>query len=252
MLKEIVIAIQSFSEVNHFIRQHKLWKWIIIPGIVYALLFIVSMYFFGKSATHVIEYLTTTTGLGERLQKFQSSWAGFLFTFAGIILWLLLLQFYFSLFKYIILIIGSPLFAYLSEKTQVILENKEKEINWNDLRKDIWRDIKLAGRNVLWQTFFFAILLLLTLVPIAGWITPLIALFLECYYYGFSMFDYSFARQNIPLRESIDFAGKHNGLLIGNGLIFYLMHVVAGIGWVLAPAYAVIAANISLYKVKTN
>ena len=250
MLKEIVIAIQSFSEVNRFIQKHKLWKWIIVPGIIYALLFIVSMYFFGSSATHVIDYLTTTTGLGDRLQKFQNSWIGFLFTFAGIILWLLLMQFYFSLFKYLILIIGSPVFAYLSEKTQVILENKEQDINWADLRKDAWRGTRLVCRNVLWQTFFFVILLLLTLLPIAGWITPLIALFLECYYYGFSMFDYSCARQNISSKESIDFAGKHKGLAIGNGLVFYLMHGLIGIGWVLAPAYAVIAANISLYKVK--
>lgn len=209
-----------------------------------------SMYFFSRSATHVIDYLITASGLGDRLQKLQSSWVGFLFTFAGIILWLLLLQFYFSLFKYIILIIGSPVFAYLSEKTQVILENKEQEIKWKELKKDSWRGIRLVCRNALWQTFFFIILSLLTLVPVAGWITPLIALFLECYYYGFFMFDYSCARQNIPLRESIDFAGRHKGLAVGNGLVFYLMHGLIGIGWVLAPAYAVIAANISLYKVK--
>lgn len=250
MLKEIVIAIQSFKEVNRFIQQHKLWKWILVPGIIYAILFVVSMYFFSSSATRVIDYLTVTTGLGTYLQKIQSSWIGFLFTFAGIILWLLLMQFYFSLFKYIILIIGSPVFAYLSEKTQILLENKEREINWNDLRKDALRGIRLVTRNVLWQTFFLMILSLLTLVPVAGWITPLIALFLECYYYGFSMFDYSCARQNISLKESIDFAGRHKGLAIGNGLVFYLMHGLIGIGWVLAPAYAVIAANISLYKVK--
>src|SRR5215510_16145159 len=63
LLKEIVIAIQSYYEAHRFIVKHKLWKWIIIPGIIYAILFVVSMYFFGKSATAVIEYLTHTTGL---------------------------------------------------------------------------------------------------------------------------------------------------------------------------------------------
>jgi CysZ protein len=48
LLKEIVIAIQSYLKAHQFISQHRLWKWIIIPGIVYALLFAVSMYFFGK------------------------------------------------------------------------------------------------------------------------------------------------------------------------------------------------------------
>ena len=32
--------------------------------------------------------------------------------------------FYFSLFKYLILIIGSPVFAYLSEKTEAIIEEQ--------------------------------------------------------------------------------------------------------------------------------
>ncbi len=52
---------------------------------------------------------------------------------------------------------------------------------------------------------------------------------------------------NYLLRESIEFIGKHKGLAIGNGMVFYLMHLVPIVGWVLAPAYAVIAATISLY-----
>jgi CysZ protein len=30
-------------------------------------------------------------------------------------------------------------------------------------------------------------------------------------------------------------------------MVFYLMHLIPIIGWVLAPAYAVIAATLSLY-----
>jgi len=251
LLKEIVIAIQSYSEAHKFIKQHKLWKWIIIPGVIYAVLLCIGMYFFGKSATDVIDYLTSATGLSTWLQKFQNSLIGFLFTFAGIILWIILMLFYFSLFKYLILIIGSPVFAYLSEKTEAILEEKEHSLNWPELMKDAWRGIKLVFRNVLWQTFFFVMLLLLTLVPVAGWITPLIALFLECYYYGFSMIDYSCERHKISPAQSIEFTGRHRGLAVGNGLVFYLMHVLIIIGWVVAPAYAIIAANLSLYKIKS-
>jgi hypothetical protein len=36
-------------------------------------------------------------------------------------------------------------------------------------------------------------------------------------------------------------------LAIGNGLVFYLMHAIPILGWILAPAYAVVAATISLY-----
>lgn len=214
------------------------------------ILFVVSMYFFGRSATNVIEYLTQVTGLQSWVQKFQNSWLGFFFTFAGIILWLLLMFFYFSLFKYLFLIIGSPVFAYLSEKTESIIEGREMPFSFRQLMKDAWRGIKLALRNTIWQLVYTISLLLLSLIPVFGWVTPLIALFVECYYYGFSMLDYSCEREKLSPSQSIDFISRHKGLAIGNGMIFYLMHGAIIIGWILAPAYAVVAATLSLYKAK--
>ena len=250
LLKEIVIALQSYSQAHHFIKNNKLWKWILIPGFIYMVMFVVSMYFFGRSATGVIEYLTEVTGLQNYVQQFQNSWIGFFFTFAGIILWLVLMFFYFSLFKYIFLIIGSPLFAYLSEKTESILEGKDMPFNMKQFLKDIWRGIRLAIRNTIWQLVYIISLLILSLVPVIGWISPLIALFVECYYLGFSMLDYSCERQKLSPSQSIKFISQHKGLAIGNGIVFYLMHGIPVAGWMLAPSYAVIAATLSLYKVK--
>ena len=160
---------------------------------------------------------------------------------------LLLVFFYFSLFKFIFLIIGSPVFAYLSEKTESIIQGKEFPFSFSQLMKDAARGIKLALRNSLWQTVYLVSILLLSLIPVVGWITPVIAIFVECYYYGFSMLDYSCERHKLSPSESIDYIGKHKGLAIGNGLVFYLMHFLPVIGWLLAPAYAVVAATISLY-----
>jgi CysZ protein len=64
------------------------------------------------------------------------------------------------------------------------------------------------------------------------------------------MLDYSLERNRISTAASIDYIGHHRGLAIGNGLMFYLMHGFIIIGWVLAPAYAVVAATLSLYKVQ--
>jgi CysZ protein len=75
-------------------------------------------------------------------------------------------------------------------------------------------------------------------------------LFVECYYYGFSMLDYSFERHKLSPSESIEYITKHKGLAIGNGIMFYFMHLLPFVGWILAPAYAVVAATISLYHQK--
>jgi CysZ protein len=50
--------------------------------------------------------------------------------------------------------------------------------------------------------------------------------------------------------ESIHYIGSHKGLAIGNGLVFYIMHLLPVVGWILAPAYAVVAATLSMYPLK--
>ncbi len=230
---------------------HRLWKWIIIPGLIYCILFIVGMYFFWQSSNDAVTWLSRQIGLETWLQKQRSEWLSFLFMMVGLVLRLILVFFYFSLFKYVFLIIGSPVFAYLSEKTAALLETRDYPFSFSQLMHDAWRGSKLAVRNTLWQTVYVVSLLLLSLIPVFGWISPLIALSVECYYYGFSMLDYSCERNKLSMAESIDFVGKHRGLAIGNGLMFYLMHGVIIIGWILAPAYAVVAATLSLHKIKT-
>ncbi len=205
------------------------------------------MYFFGKSATNVIEYLSIKTGISTWLHKMQNSWLGFFFTLGGIMIWLLLMFFYFSLFKYLWLIIGSPVFAYLSEKTEALLAGKEYPFDGKQILKDMLRGIRLALRNALWQTVYTVSILILSFIPVAGWVTPVISMFVECYYYGFSMLDYSCERNKLSPSQSVAFISNRKGLAIGNGLGFYLMHCLPIVGWVLAPAYAVVAATISLY-----
>jgi len=250
LLKEIIIAIQSYFKAHQFIRRHKLWKWIIIPGLIYAILFFVSIYFFGKSANYLISVVNIKLGLKAWVEGMNSSLVRFLFAVGGVILWIILMMMYFSWFKYIWLIVGSPVFGYLSEKTESIIEGKEYPFSFIQLMKDITRGVKLALRNALWQTVYTISILLLSLIPVAGWVTPMISLFVECYYYGFSMLDYSCERQKLSPSQSIEFISKRKGLAIGNGLVFYLMHTVVIIGWILAPAYAVIAATLSLYDQK--
>ncbi len=252
MLKEIIISIQAYYHTHRFIIKHRLWKWILIPGLIYAILFFLGIYLFIISSNSAITLMLQKSGITEWMEKMQNSWLSFLLIFGHIILNLIMLLFYFSLFKYLFLIVGSPLFAYLSEKTEAIIEGKEYPFSFRQLLKDIIRGIKLAFRNMLWQTVYTVSILILSFIPVIGWVTPLLALLVECYYLGFSMLDYSCERNRLSTSQSIGFIGRHKGLAIGNGIVFYLMHLVPFLGWLLAPSYAVIAATISLYKAKTE
>ncbi len=247
MLKEIVIAVESYVRAHQFIRKHRFWKWILVPGILYTLMFCLGMYFFVISSNGAVSYLSDFIGVDRWLQKQRSGLLSFLFVMGGIMVRILLVFFYFSFFKYVFLIVGSPVFAYLSEKTEAILEGKDFPFSFLQLLKDILRGVRLALRNTLWQTVYTLSLLILSFFPVIGWITPMIFLFVECYYYGFAMMDYSSERHKLSPAESVAFISNHKGLAVGNGGIFLMMHLVPVIGWVLAPAYAVIAATLSFH-----
>ena len=252
MLKEIIISIQAYFQAHQFIKKHKLWKWIVISGLIYTFLFIISMIFFSKTATSFIEWLTLKAGLKNWLDKMQSSFLGILFALGGMIFWMIQMILYFSLFKYLFLILGSPFFALLSEKTAEILNGTSTKFNFNQFFNDIVRGISIAIRNAGWQTIYMFAILILGFIPILGLVTPLLALFVECYYYGFSMLDYNMEREQKNSAESIYYIGHHKGLAIGNGMSFYILHLIPIIGWIIAPSYAVIAATISLHEIKNN
>ena len=248
MLKEIITAIQAYFQTHRFIIKHRLWKWILIPGIIYTLFFIGGIFLFRYSSSKFIDYILLHTGIRAWLESFANSGlVSFIFLVIQIGVQIVLFYFYFSLFKYLFLIIGSPVFAYLSEKTEAIIEGKKYPFSFKQLLKDIVRGIKLALRNALWQSVYSVCILLLAFIPVVGLATAVLAFFVECYYLGFSMLDYSCERHKLSSSQSITFIGRHKGLAIGNGMIFYMMHLIPFLGWVLAPSYAVIAATISLY-----
>jgi CysZ protein len=242
VLKEIIIAFQSYTKAHHFIRTHRLWKWIIIPGILYSILFIVGIYFFWDSASIVVSWLGHL-GIDRFILHQKSAVLSYFFVMGGLMVHLVLIFFYFSLFKYLMLIIGSPLFTYLSEQTDALLSGKEYKMRFDrEFRQDMFRGIRLAIRNSLWQTVYLVCILFLAFIPLVGWIAPVVCIFVECYYFGFSMLDYS-CRRHLTPNASIAFINQRKGFAVGNGMVFYALHFVP----VLAPAYAIIAATISLY-----
>lgn len=245
-MKEIVIAFRSWQEARHFIQQQNLLRGILWPGILYTLLSVLGLILFIISSNDAVSWMSETIGIEQWLQKERSEWLSFLFVMNGMMLRLVLLLFYFALFKNLVLIVGAPGFAYLSEKTEALLEKKDHQFCWDEVWRDAQRGIRLAIKNTGLEALYFGGLILLALIPVVGWITPLIGLLMQGYYFGFSMLDYSFARNKLTPKQSAVFCSHHKGLAIGNGLLFFAMHLFV----LLAPAYAIIAATLSVRQVK--
>jgi CysZ protein len=252
LLKELILAIRAYFSAHRFIVQHKLWKWMIVPGILYAYLFVLGMNYFSQSSSFFIESIILKTGLKSWVDTLNNDLIGFFITMGSFWLWFTLLLFYFALFKYLFLILFAPFFAYLHLRIDAIKNETVFVFNSKAYRKLIARALLLNVTNLLWQTVYLIPIVIICTLPIIGWFTPIFTILIECYFLGAAMLDYSLASENKNKVAAAAYVNNHKGLPIGNGLVFYLLHFIPIIGWMTAPFYSLIAAQLNTQEVKDN
>ena len=248
MLKEIILSIKAFFNATHLLTAKKQYKWFLVTGILYASLFGLGLYFYFATANTITHTILTKTYLKTWLQS-NGTVVSFYFIITLIMLQLVLVIYYFSVLKYAIFIIASPLFAYTSSKTYAFLTKEMEHKSTIKMLPFCKYIISIALQNMVWQTLHFLLYIILCFVPIFGCIVPLVAIITECYYYGYgttSMAFYVHKKNTVPL---LTFIQKHKGLAIGNGLGFYSLHIVPLIGWVVAPVYTLVAAHTMLHQI---
>jgi CysZ protein len=232
--------------------QHRMWKWMIIPGIVYTVLFLLGMNYFSQSSSFFIEWIILKTGLKSWVDSLSSDLIGFFITMGSFWLWFTLLLLYFALFKFIFLALFSPFFAYLHIRIAAIQKSEPFEFHWTPYRKLVYRAVVLSLTNMLWQAVYLVPIILVCTIPIIGWFTPIFTILMECYFFGYAMLDYGLATENKTRLVAATYVSRHKGLPIGNGIIFYLLHLIPVIGWMTAPFYALIAAHLNTQEIKDN
>ena len=252
MLKELIISVRAFFLAHQFIMQHRLWKWMILPGIVYACLFVLGISYFSQTSSLFIEWIILKTGLKSWVDTIDSDLLGFFITMGSFWLWFTLLLFYFALFKFILLILFAPVFSYHHLRIAAIQRSEVYVFNWTEYLKLVFRAIRLNLTNIVWQIVYLIPIVLVCTIPIIGWFTPIFTILMEGYYYGYAMIDYGLATENKSSIASANYVSTHKGLPIANGLMFYFLHLIPIIGWVTAPFYALIAAHLNTQEIKDN
>ncbi len=232
--------------------QHRMWKWMILPGIIYAFLFLLGMNYFSQSSSFFIEWIILKTGLKSWVDSLSSDLIGFFITMGSFWLWFTLLLLYFALFKFIFIALFSPFFAYLHLRIAAIQKNEIFQFQWTPYRKLVFRALALSLTNMLWQAVYLVPIILVCTIPIIGWFTPIFTILMECYFFGYAMLDYGLATENKSSLLAATYVSRHKGLPIGNGIMFYLLHLIPVIGWMTAPFYALIAAHLNTQEIKDN
>ena len=254
------IAFYSFKTAHSFIRKHNLWRFIIIPGILNAILFYLSFIWFLDSVSGWVSGFfdlecSNQEGFWGWLCEFVSYSAGVFEMFLKFFLYIAFIGVYLYLYKNLILFIYSPVLAYLIE----IVEEKHKGINapfrMEQFLKETVRGLVLALRGLVVEGIVVVLLLLMMFVPIINLVQPLLMWIVGAYFLGVSMIDYTLERKGYNIRDSINYSKKHKSLAAGIGSVFQLVFIVPFIGWMIAPTYTVVAAYFAvdqLEKIKAN
>lgn len=211
-IRNFFFGIKAYWKAIQFIKEHKLYWYILIPAV-----FMLGIYKLG-------EYFQHRKTVPQVNNMNDIIWF-LIYMMAEISIALLLMNFA----KYLVVILLSPLLAHLSEKTERILTGNTYTFNPNQFMKDVKRGIRIALRNLMWQYFFF---LIIFFVAFLGWKDPqnapifYLVFVISFYYYGFSFLDYVNERRKLDIDESVLFVRQHRGLSIALGFIYSLLILV--------------------------
>lgn len=212
MIKNMIFGFKSYWKAIRFMIEHRFYWYLIIPAVLMLLIYyigsLIQEHRFSPEVktmneiTWYLVYLLIEISIAILLMKFS---------------------------KYLVVTILSPLLAYVSEETERILTGNTYKWNLPQIISDIKRAWRIIIRNMMWEYFFFIIILL---VSFLGWKDPesspvfYLTFVIGFYYYGFSFIDYILERRRVSMDESIVFVRKNRGLATVIGAIYSIMILV--------------------------
>lgn len=226
-IKQITTGINAYKEAHAFIKQHSFFSYFIIPIIFNFLLF---LYFTGLIwhysniiADQLFFYFDIQSLLSQQFNFIQSIIKFILLVFINVIG----LVIYLLVFKSLILIIMAPVLTIVSEKVDTIVTGYIYNFSLKDFVKDIYRSIRLSIKNITKEIFLSILILIFSLLPIIGFIGPILLFTMQSYFYGFSMLDYSLERKKLSVLQSEQFIWNHKFLCISIGAVFNFLLIIS-------------------------
>lgn len=239
MLTDFTTGISSWGKAFDLVSRHRLWNYILVPGLISLLLAIVLLILGWGFAGD----------MGVWLQGiYPEGWWGrdLVDNIAGVLAFLLTALLMIFLYKYIAMIVVAPFLGPLSEKVEsIVAGSAPPPFSLKNTVRDTLRALRITFRNLLRELFYTLLLFLLQLIPVIGTLISSAGIFLlQAYFAGFGNMDPVLERRGMNVSQRVAFVGGNRWLSIGNGTLFVLLMFVPFIGWFLAPAYGTVGATL--------
>ncbi len=242
VLREISLSLRSYAEALRFIDQHKLWKLLIIPGLCSLIIAGFVSWFAFKTSASVTEFVVVKFNIDSSYSYMNS----FLEFIALAFIRLVILFTYIKLYRYLLLIIMAPEFAYIISIVQTKTTDAKHEFKIRRFINDIWRSVRLAIRNFLIEILFTVLIIFFGII--VSWLIPIIPILLllfEGYFFGYSLADFRNEYMNLDAHESKELINDHKGVVIGNGIVFNISLLIPIVGVLFSPTISLIAMGLS-------
>ena len=249
------IGFKTFFEAIGFVFSKGLWWTLLFPLLFNILLFWGGNELISIAIDNIQNYLLNLINLQNDDSWYATALNGFVTGFVWVIMKFLFLTLFTYFGGYVILIIMSPILAYLSGKTDKILNGNETPFNGEQWMRDLVRGILIVFRNMFIELGIIICIFILSFIPVLGWLIALLStvilLFVSAYFYGFSYMDYTLERKKLSVRQSVKFVRRHKGIAFANGLIFALAMIMPFCGTIISPfisIFSVVGATLAIEK----
>jgi CysZ protein len=160
-----------------------------------------------------------------------------------IILQIIMIFFMGSLFKYATLILLSPFLSFLSEKVEKDELGIETPFSLAQMFNDIIRALRINLLNFIKEMALTIVLSILAFIPLVGIVSPFLILLVQSYFLGYGLMDYNAERWRYSFADTEKWMRKNRAVVTTVGLFFYGLFLIPILGWILAPAWSVIAGT---------
>ncbi|MEP3837316.1 MAG: EI24 domain-containing protein [Algibacter sp.] len=235
MIKTIISGIKAYFGAYSLISKLKLWKYFAIPmliSLVTAIIVFGSAYGLSDNVGAFISKIWIWDWGKETFSTISNFIGGLLIVVIGLIL-----------FKHIIMALSAPFMSPVSEKIEAHLTGNAPHSHRNtSFTQQLWRGIRINGRNLLMELLLTIPILLLKFIPVVNIFSTILLFMVQAYYAGFGNIDYTLER-HFQYKESLLFVRKNRGLAIGNGIVFLLFLLIPIVGVILVLPLSVTAAS---------
>jgi CysZ protein len=240
MFKNIINGLRAYGGTFKLISELGLWKYFGIPILISILTAIgigFAAYGFSDDIGSLISKAWVWEWGSETFRTISDILGGIMIVTLGLIL-----------YKHIVMALSAPFMSPVSEKIEAHLTGSQREHRKTSFGAQLWRGIRVNGRNLIMELFLSIPIFIIGFIPIIGVISTVLLFLVQSYYAGFGNMDYTLER-HFGYGKSVRFVSDHRGLAIGNGMVFILMLFVPVLGIIFVLPLSVTAATTETVKI---